>query len=86
MGLSYVPAVTCGLGLVTGILTQIGTTLGGTTYITWIPGGWSIASAVSFSIAGGLSDIFGRRHVLLCGQLVVLIGSVSVDAHTLSYR
>lgn len=78
MGLSYVAAISCGLVLVTGILAQIGTALGDTENIVWIPGGWSIASAVSFSIAGGFSDIFGRRYVLISGQVITLIGAVSL--------
>lgn len=77
MGLSYVPAVALGLVLVVGILAQIGTALDDMDNIAWIPGGWSVASAVSFAIAGGLSDIFGRRYVLIGGQVVVLIGAVS---------
>lgn len=77
MGLSYVPAISTGLLLPTGILQQIGLTLGDTENILWIPGGWSVASAVSFSIAGGLSDIFGRRYVLIFGQVLTLIGGVS---------
>lgn len=77
MGMSYVAAISCGLVLVTGILAQIGTALNDMENIVWIPGGWSVASAVSFSIAGGFSDIFGRRYVLITGQIVTLIGCVS---------
>lgn len=77
MGLSYVPAISAGLLLPTGILQQIGQQLGDTDNIIWIPGGWSVASAVAFSIAGGLSDVFGRRWVLMAGQLLTLIGGVS---------
>ncbi|KAN0089348.1 putative efflux pump antibiotic resistance protein [Hyaloscypha variabilis] len=76
MGLSYVPAVACGLVLVVGILAQIGQALDDMDNIGWIPGGWSVASAVSFAIAGGLSDIFGRRYVLIWGQVMVLIGAI----------
>lgn len=76
MGLSYVPAIGTGLLLPLGILQQIGQTLGDTENILWMPGGWAIASAVSFSIAGGLSDIFGRRWVLMFGQFLTLIGAV----------
>ncbi|ERT01333.1 transmembrane efflux protein [Sporothrix schenckii 1099-18] len=76
MGMSYVPCISAGLLLPTGILQQIGQTLGDTDNILWIPGGWSVASAVSFSIAGGLSDIFGRRYVLLFGQLLTLVGGI----------
>lgn len=77
MGLSYVPAISCGLVLMAGILGQIGTALGDMENIVWILGGWSVASAVSFSIVGGFSDIFGRRYVLITGQVVTLIGAVS---------
>lgn len=77
MGLSYVPAISAGLLLPTGILQQIGQQLGDTENIIWIPGGWSVASAVAFSIAGGLSDVFGRRWVLMAGQLLTLVGGVS---------
>ena len=79
MGLSYVPAIGTGLLLPTGILQQIGRALGDTENILWIPGGWSVASAVSFAVAGGLSDIFGRRWVLISGQALTLIGAVRID-------
>ena len=69
--------VSGGFLLVTAILFQIGTELGDTSSIVWMPGGWSIASSVSFSIAGSLSDIFGRRYVTLCGQLFAVVGAVS---------
>lgn len=76
MGLSYVPAISAGLLLPTGILQQIGQQLGDTENIIWIPGGWSVASAVAFSIAGGVSDIFGRRWVLMSGQIMTLVGGI----------
>jgi MFS family permease len=76
MGLSYVPAISCGLILASFLLAQIGVELNDSQNVSWIPTAWSVSSAVSFAIAGGLSDIFGRRHVLLSGQVIVLIGSV----------
>lgn len=76
MGLSYVPAISAGLLLPTGILQQIGQQLGDTENIIWIPGGWSVASAVAFSTAGALSDIFGRRWVLMSGQVMTLVGGI----------
>ncbi|EED23098.1 efflux pump antibiotic resistance protein, putative [Talaromyces stipitatus ATCC 10500] len=82
MGLSYVAAISCGLVMPAGIVSQIGTALGDMENIVWIPGGWGVASAVSFSIAGRLSDIFGRRYVLISGQALTLIGSiVGATAH-----
>jgi len=60
------------------IIAQIGMSLDGLEDIAWIPGGWSIGAAVSFSIAGALSDIFGRRWVVMFGQILVLVGAVSL--------
>jgi MFS family permease len=79
MGLSYVPAIACGLVLSSFLLAQIGVQLNDTQNVSWIPTAWSVASAVSFAIAGGLSDIFGRRSVLLSGQVIVLVGSVCLQ-------
>ncbi|KAF5699604.1 drug facilitator PEP5 [Fusarium mundagurra] len=76
MGMTYVPAIATGFIMPTQILQQIGMSLGDTANIAWIPGSWSIGSAVSFSIAGGLSDVFGRRYVLLSGQTIILVGSI----------
>ncbi|EED16309.1 siderophore iron transporter, putative [Talaromyces stipitatus ATCC 10500] len=76
MGMTYVPAITCGLVLSSFLLAQIGVQLNDTKNVSWIPTAWSVASAVSFAIAGGLSDIFGRRNVLLSGQVIVLVGSI----------
>lgn len=63
--------------LPTAILVSIGTDLGDTSHTVWIPGGWSIASSVSFSIAGSLSDIFGRRNIILFGEALAIVGCVS---------
>ncbi|KAF9771165.1 hypothetical protein IL306_011201 [Fusarium sp. DS 682] len=76
MGMTYIPAIATGFIMPTQILQQIGMALGDTANIAWIPGSWSIGSAVSFSIAGGLSDVFGRRWVLLSGQTIILVGSI----------
>lgn len=37
---------------------------------------WGAAAAVGFSIAGRLSDIFGRRYVILVGQTLTIIGGI----------
>lgn len=63
--------------LVTSILVPIATDLDGdTANITWIVGGWSIASSVSFCIAGSASDIFGRRWTIVSGEVLAIVGSV----------
>jgi MFS family permease len=76
LGLSFVPAIASGFVMPSQIIAQIGMSLDGLEDIAWIPGGWSIGAAVSFAIAGALSDIFGRRWVVMFGQLLVLVGSV----------
>ncbi|ETI23080.1 hypothetical protein G647_04876 [Cladophialophora carrionii CBS 160.54] len=76
LGLAFVGPVSGGFLLITAILFQIGTELGDVSNIAWMPGGWSIASSVSFSIAGSLSDIFGRRYVTLSGQLFAVVGAI----------
>jgi hypothetical protein len=55
LGMSFVAPVACGFLLVSAIIVQIGEALGDTIHIVWIAGGWSIASSVSFAMAGGLS-------------------------------
>ncbi|KAK5024951.1 hypothetical protein LTS07_008329 [Exophiala sideris] len=76
LALAYICPISCGFSLATGILIPIGTALGDTTNITWLVGGWSIASSVSFSMAGGLSDVFGRRWTIISGQIFCIIGSI----------
>jgi MFS family permease len=72
--------------LVTGILVPIGTELGDVENIAWIVGGWSIASSVSFSLAGSLSDIFGRRYTIVSGEILAIIGSVSLSSLPSTFR
>lgn len=42
----------------------------------WVVGTWSIGSACSAAVAGYLSDIFGRRNIIIIGDLIVLLGSI----------
>ncbi len=76
MGLSVVAPISCGFIVAVSILYDIGTDLGDLTHLGWVVSGWSIASSVSFSLAGSLSDIFGRRYVILLGEFISLIGAV----------
>lgn len=76
MGLSTVAPISCGYIVIASILTNIGLDLDDSVDTGWILSSWSITSSVSFSLAGSLSDIYGRRNVILLGELISLIGSV----------
>jgi len=77
MGLEFEAAIGFSFSGVVAILVPIALDLQGSTLnISWIPSGWAVASSVSFAIAGQFSDIFGRRYVLLFGQLLVVVGHV----------
>ncbi|PMD35946.1 putative major facilitator superfamily transporter [Hyaloscypha variabilis F] len=76
LGTSFTGPIIFGFILVTPILVQLGEKLGGANISFWIPSGWGAAAAVGFSIAGRLSDIFGRRYVILFGQALTIIGGI----------
>ena len=82
LGLSTVAPITIGVLVVPSILVNIGEALGDTTDVSWIPGGWAISSSVSFCVAGRLSDIFGRRYIIMLGQFLAIIGAVSDHANS----
>ncbi|KAL2430475.1 hypothetical protein ABEF95_008581 [Exophiala dermatitidis] len=74
LGTSFTGPIIFGFILITPILVQLSQKLGGENIDFWIPSGWGAAAAVGFSIAGRLSDIFGRRYVILAGQLLTIVG------------
>lgn len=74
LGTSFTGPIIFGFILVTPILVQLSALIGGGNIDFWIPSGWGAAAAVGFSIAGRLSDIFGRRYVILVGQILTIVG------------
>jgi len=85
LGTSFTGPIIFGFILCTPILVQLSEKIGGSTIDFWIPSGWGAAAAVGFSIAGRLSDIFGRRPVILFGQaLTILGGIVACTANTMN--
>lgn len=62
--------------MVSSILVPIGEKLGDLAPIGWIASSWALSSAVAMSLGGSLSDIFGRRYIILLGQLLTIVGGV----------
>jgi hypothetical protein len=82
LGTSFTGPIIFGFITVTPILVQLSQELGGSNIDFWIPSGWGAAAAVGFTIAGRISDIFGRRYVILFGQaLTVVAGIVACTAN-----
>ncbi|KAF1986553.1 MFS general substrate transporter, partial [Aulographum hederae CBS 113979] len=50
--------------------------IGPTTYYNWMVSANTITTAVSLPLAGGLSDIFGRRWFLIVGNCFSLVGAI----------
>lgn len=85
LGTSFTGPIIFGFILVTPILVQLSERIGGAKIDFWIPSGWGAAAAVGFSIAGRLSDIFGRRYVILFGQSMTIIGGIiCCTAHSMN--
>lgn len=62
--------------LVGPILKYINEDLGPRPYYPWIAIAWTITNAVLILIAGRLMDIWGRRWILLFGNLFGVIGAI----------
>lgn len=85
LGTSFTGPIIFGFILATPILVQLSEILGGSSITFWVPSGWAAAAAVGFPIAGRLSDIFGRRYVVLVGQILTIIGSaIAASAHSMN--
>ncbi|KIW63291.1 hypothetical protein PV04_10149 [Phialophora macrospora] len=85
LGTSFTGPIIFGFILATPILVQLSQKLGGENIDFWIPSGWGAAAAVGFSIAGRLSDVFGRRYVILVGQFLTIVGgAVACSAQSMN--
>ncbi|KAH7374607.1 transmembrane efflux protein [Plectosphaerella cucumerina] len=73
---SFGPGVALGFTCIASIVVQVSRDLGDDADFAWVVGAWSLATACSFSLAGPLSDVFGRRNLILGGQAVVLVGCI----------
>ena len=56
--------------------------LGGIQYYSWVTNAYLIMSAISVPIFGKLSDLYGRKPILLAGIFIFLFGSIASGAAT----
>ncbi|KAK0382689.1 hypothetical protein NLU13_9785 [Sarocladium strictum] len=71
------------IALQSSVIVQIANELGDTNNLSWPLSAFSVAGAVTFSIAGNLSDVFGRRMVILTGNTMMIVGGiVGATAHS----
>ncbi|KAL0943320.1 trichothecene efflux pump [Colletotrichum truncatum] len=80
MALSFGPPVGLAFLAVASIVVQVTNELGGQESLAWVVGSWSLSTACSFSLAGPLSDVFGRRILVLWGQFTVAVGCIVAAA------
>lgn len=85
LGFTFQPALCFSILTIFPILVPISMAVQGSLlHVNWMASGWSLAGAISFAVAGQLSDIFGRRHVLLAGQALLVLGYiVGATAHSI---
>lgn len=66
--------------IVSTAIPQIVTDLGGFTKISWVFSIYLLAQTVTIPLYGKLSDLFGRKRVLIYGVVIFLIGSAASAA------
>lgn len=76
MSLSFAPAIGIVFVCLATVVQRIAQVMDAPEEATWIVGAWSLSSAISFSLAGPLSDCFGRRGPILSGQALITLGAV----------
>ncbi|RVX70509.1 hypothetical protein B0A52_05160 [Exophiala mesophila] len=57
-------------------ISYINADLGPSPSASWINITWTLGAAIMVSIGGRLSDIFGRRHFMLCGGIISFLGTI----------
>ena len=79
LGFTFQPALAFSILGVFPIISVIATDVqGSTTNSAWMSSGWTLGGTIAFAIAGRVSDIFGRRYVLLSGQVILIVSYVSL--------
>lgn len=65
-----------GFSLIAPVLSYVNADLGPDANIVWVSLANTLTSAVMMTLAGRLSDIFGRRYFQIAGTALALVGSI----------
>jgi hypothetical protein len=87
LGFTFQPALAFSILGVFPIISVIATDLqGSTANSAWMSSGWTLGGTIAFAIAGRVSDVFGRRYVLLFGQSLLIVSYVRALLNVGEYR
>lgn len=75
LGLNYMASAFASTGPAS-LLSFINADVGPSPNYAWIAIGWTLANAVIQTVGGRLTDIFGRRHFMIGGAALSLIGAI----------
>ena len=83
LGFTFQPALAFSILGVFPIISVIATEIQGSTVNSaWMSSGWTLGGTIAFAVAGRVSDVFGRRYVLLFGQSLLIISYVGSPVTT----
>lgn len=69
-------AYLCSLNVAAAMLSLVNADLGPDPRYTWVTISWNLGGAIVVTIAGRISDLFGRRYFFLAGSSLLCIGSI----------
>ena len=62
--------------MTSSVFSLLGQILGDSATASWVPQAYTISTATMFVFSGNLSDIFGRKELMMAGNALALIGSI----------
>lgn len=78
LGFTFQPALAFSILGIFPIISVIATDIQGSTQNSaWMSSGWTLGGTIAFAISGRVSDVFGRRYVLLFGQFLLIVSYAS---------
>lgn len=76
MAMSLGPPIGLSFMCIAAVIVPVTAELGDMNLLPWVVGSWSLTTACVFSLAGPLSDIFGRRNPILLGDILTIVGFI----------